>query len=110
MKNRLSYKRLERGITSYKTFHDTKPFIEHLQPFGRKYFIHISLEQRKAGSKFILKAKIGHFVEYNSETTKIYYIYISSEHKVVETRQVKFAPFVPNHTEETDKLLPKTIV
>ena len=86
VKNRLSYKKLERGTTPYEAFYDTKPFIEHLQPFERKCFMHISLKQRKAGSKLMLRAKIDHFVKYNSVINKIYYIYISSEHKVVEMR------------------------
>src|SRR5437588_539681 len=112
VKNRLPHQGLERGTTPYKAFHGTKPSIEHLQPFGRKCYAHVLPEQRKAGSKLLPRARLDHFVEYNSETTKIYHIYIPSEHKVIETRQVKFAPFIPNHTdtEEINELLPKTIV
>ena len=44
IKNHLSYQRLERDITLYKTFYNTKSSIEHLQLFERKYFIHILLE------------------------------------------------------------------
>src|SRR5438874_13360185 len=110
VKNRLPHQGLERGTTPYEAFHGTKPSIEHLQPFGRKCYAHVLPEQQKAGSKLLPRARLGHFVGYNSETTKIYHIYIPSEHKVVETRQVKFAPFVPNHTEETNELLPKTII
>src|SRR5438874_10481324 len=110
VKNRLPHQGLERGTTPYEAFYGTKPFIEHLQPFGRKCYAHVLSEQQKAGSKLLPRARLGHFVGYNLETIKIYRIYIPSEHKVVETRQVKFAPFISNHTEETDELLSKIIV
>src|SRR5256885_12794268 len=83
VKNRLSYKGLERGTTPYEAFHDIKPSIEHLQPFDRKCFVHIPLEQRKAGSKLMPRTKIGYFVKYNSATNKIYRIYILFEYKDV---------------------------
>ena len=108
-KNRLPHQGLERGTTPYEALHGTKPSIEHLQPFGRKCFAHILPKQRKAGSKLMPRAKQGHFVGYNLATHKIYRIYISSENKLVETRHVKFAPFVQSGTIETHELLPKTV-
>ena len=56
------------------------------------------------------RAKIDYFIKYNLTINKIHHIYISSKYKVIETRQVKFAPFVPNYTEEIDELLLKTTV
>jgi hypothetical protein len=79
-------------ITSYEKLHGEKPFIKHLQPFRRKCYVHVLSEQRKAGSKLLLRAKEDRLVEYVSSTDKIYRVYISSEHRIVESHQIRFAP------------------
>jgi hypothetical protein len=77
--------------TPYEELHGEKPSIKHLQPFGRKCYVHVLPEQRKTGSKLLLRAKEGRLVEYMSSTDKIYRVYISSEHRIVESRQIRFA-------------------
>jgi hypothetical protein len=89
IKNRLSHRAVK--ITPYEELHGEKPFIKHLQSFGRKCYVHVLPEQRKAGSKLLLRAKEGRLVGYVSSTDKIYRVYISSEHRIVESRQVRFA-------------------
>jgi hypothetical protein len=78
-------------ITPYEKLHGEKPFIKHLQSFERKCYVHVLSEQRKAGSKLLLRAKEDRLVEYVSSTDKIYRVYISSEHRIVESCQVRFA-------------------
>src|SRR5215213_5709709 len=105
VKNRLSHRAIQ--TTLYEKLHDEKPFIKHLQPFEQKCYVHVLPEQRKAGSKLLLRAKEGRLVGYTSGTDKIYRIYISSENRIVESRQVKFAPFEENHTEKQQELRDK---
>jgi hypothetical protein len=78
-------------ITSYEKLHGEKSFIKHLQSFERKCYVHVLSEQRKTDSKLLLRAKEGRLVEYVSSTDKIYRVYISSEHRIVESRQIRFA-------------------
>jgi hypothetical protein len=78
-------------ITLYEELHGEKPFIKYLQSFERKYYVHVLPEQRKAGSKLLLRAKEDRLVGYVSSTDKIYRVYISSEYRIVESRQVRFA-------------------
>jgi hypothetical protein len=77
--------------TSYEKLHGEKSFIKHLQSFERKCYVHVLLEQRKTDSKLLFRAKEDRLVEYVSSTDKIYRVYISSEHRIVESRQVRFA-------------------
>jgi hypothetical protein len=91
VKNRLSHRAIK--MTSYEELHDEKLFIKHLQSFGRKCYVHVLSEQRKVGSKLLLRAKKGQIVEYASSIDKIYRIYISSENRIVESRQIRFASF-----------------
>src|SRR5215216_4133055 len=102
VKNRLPHRAVK--TTSYEELHGEKPFIKHLQSFEQKCYVHVLSEQRKAGSKLLPRAKEGRLVEYTSSTDKIYRIYISSEKRIVESRQVKFAPFEEVHTEEQQEL------
>ena len=51
-KNRLPHSSLQ-DITPYEAFHCKKPSISHLQPFGRKCFIHIPEERHLPGSKLM---------------------------------------------------------
>jgi hypothetical protein len=97
VKNRLSHRAVK--TTSYEELHGEKPSIKHLQPFGRKCYVHVLPEQRKAGSKLLPRAKEGQLVGYASGIDKIYRIYISSENRIVETRQIRFAPFEENQSE-----------
>jgi hypothetical protein len=90
IKNRLPHRAVK--TTPYEELHGEKPSIKHLQPFERKCYVHVLPEQRKAGSKLLLRAKEGRLVGYVSSTDKIYRVYISSEHRIVESRQVRFAP------------------
>jgi hypothetical protein len=78
-------------ITPYEKLHDEKPFIKHLQSFERKCYVHVLSEQRKTGSKLLLRAKEDRLVEYASSTDKIYRVYILSEQRIVESRQNRFA-------------------
>src|SRR5215213_2115759 len=102
VKNRLPHRAVK--TTPYEELHGEKPSIKHLKPFGQKCYVHVLPEQRKAGSKLLPRAKEDRLVGYTSGTDKIYRIYIPSENRIVESRQVKFAPFEENHTEEQQEL------
>ena len=52
-KNRLLYSSLQ-DMTLFEAFHYKKPSISHLQPFGRKCFVHIPEERHLPRSKLML--------------------------------------------------------
>src|SRR5258705_2177818 len=60
-KNRLPHSSLQ-NMTPFEAFHRRKPSISHLQPFGRKCFIHIPEERRLPGSKLMPRAEEGIFL------------------------------------------------
>jgi hypothetical protein len=91
VKNRLPHRAIK--TTPYEELHGEKSFIKHLQPFERKCYVHVLSEQRKTDSKLLLRAKKDQLVEYASSIDKIYRIYISSENRIIETRQVRFVSF-----------------
>src|SRR5258705_702976 len=88
LKNRVPHKAVKES-TPYEALHGNKPTIQHLQPFGRKCYVHIPEEKRPDGSKLLPRALEGKFIGY-TESNKIFRIYIPSQHKVVQTRQVRF--------------------
>ena len=51
-KNRLPHSSLQ-NMTPFEAFHRKKPSISHLQPFGRKCFIHIPEERHLPRSKLM---------------------------------------------------------
>src|SRR5258706_9899112 len=73
-KNRLPHSSLQ-DMTPFEAFHPKKPSISHLQPFGRKCFIHIPEERRLPGSKLMPRAEEGIFLGY-TETPSIYKVHI----------------------------------
>ena len=77
--------------TPYKVLFQKKPTISHLCPFYPKCYVHIPEEKRAAGSKLDARALEGHLVGY-METTRMFHVYIPSQHKVAAYRQVKFEP------------------
>ncbi|KAI1005121.1 hypothetical protein K3495_g3097 [Podosphaera aphanis] len=91
LKNRLPHSRLESNITPYEALKGKNPTIDHLQPFGRKCFVHIHKDSRPSGSKLLPRANEGKFVGY-TESNKIFRIWIPSKNKVVESPNVKFVP------------------
>jgi hypothetical protein len=76
--------------TPYKILNGNKPLIRHLKPFGRKYYMRIPEERHPPRSKLLPPAVEKIFMGYTN-TNKILRIYISSQKRVVETRQVKFS-------------------
>ena len=90
IKNRLPHSAVK-DQTPYEALHQTKPSISHLQPFGRKCYVHIPTERRPAGSKLLPRADQGLFVGY-TESTHIYQVYIPSRNHVFTSRDVQFAP------------------
>jgi len=77
--------------TSYEVLFQKKPTISHLRPFYTKCYVHIPEEKRAVGSKLDAHALEGYLIGY-METTRIFRIYIPSQHKVDAYRQVKFEP------------------
>ena len=59
----------------FEAFNHKKPSISHLQPFGRKCFVHIPEEQRLPGSKLMPRAEEGILVAY-TDTSSIYKVHI----------------------------------
>jgi transposase InsO family protein len=90
IKNRIPHKAVKES-TPYEVIHGNKPSIHHLQPFGRKCFVHIPEEKRPSGSKLLPRAVEGKFIGYHSTSNRIFRIYIPSQHRVTETRQVRFS-------------------
>ena len=89
-KNRLPHSSLQ-DMTPFEAFHRKKPSISHLQPFGRKCFIHIPEERRLPGSKLMRRAEEGIFVGY-TDTISIYKVHISARSYtfIVSALNVKF--------------------
>ena len=75
----------------FEAFHRKKPSISHLQPFGRKCFIHIPEERRLPESKLMPQAEEGIFVGYTG-TSSIYKVHIPacSHTFIVSALDVKF--------------------
>lgn len=90
IKNRLPTKGCQ-APTPYEALHGEQPTVQHLQPFGRKCYVHIPEEKRPAGTKLLPRALEGTFVGY-TDSTRIFRIYIPSQHKIVITRDLRFAP------------------
>src|SRR5258706_4883350 len=78
-------------MTPFEAFYCKKPSISHLQPFGRKCFIHIPKERRLPGSKLIPQAEEGIFLGY-TDTPSIYKVHIlaRSHTFIVSALDVKF--------------------
>src|SRR5258705_333055 len=78
-------------MTPFEAFHHKKPSISHLQPFGRKCFIHIPEERRLPGSKLMPRAEEGIFLGY-TDTPSIYKVHIlaRSHTFIVSALDVKF--------------------
>src|SRR5258705_7500077 len=89
-KNRLPHSSLQ-DMTLFEVFHRKKPSISHLQPFGRKCFIHIPEERRLPGSKLMPRAEEGIFLGY-TDTPSIYKVHIiaRSHTFIMSTLDVKF--------------------
>ena len=62
-------------MTPFEAFHRKKPSISHLQPLGRKCFVHIPEEQHLLGSKLMPRADEGILVGY-TDTLRIYKVHI----------------------------------
>jgi len=73
--------------TSYESLSNKKLSINHLRPYGTKCFVHLPEEKRLPGTKLMPRAIEGYLIGYTS-SDKIYKIYIPSQHKVTETRQI----------------------
>ena len=87
----------------YESLYNKKPLINHLRPYGTKVFVHLPEEKRQPATKLMPRAIEGYLIGY-TYTDKIYRIYISSQHKVSETRQVHWTtktiiPLGPNTME-----------
>jgi hypothetical protein len=89
IKNRIPHKAVKESAP-YEVIHGSKPSIYHLQPFGRKCFAHIPEEKRPSSSKLLPRAVEGKFIGY-STSNRVFRIYISSQHRVIQTRQVRFS-------------------
>src|SRR5258705_268540 len=89
-KNRLPHSSIQ-NMTPFEAFHRKKPSISHLQPFGRKCFIHIPEERRLPGSKLMPRAEEGIFLGY-TDTPTIYKVHIlaRSHTFIVSALDVKF--------------------
>ena len=65
IKNRLPHSALPTQQTPYEALKGEKPSIKHLQPFGRKCYVHIPEEARPSGSKLLPRAIEGRFLGYD---------------------------------------------
>ena len=86
LRNRLPNRSIGK-LTPYESLYNKKPSIYHLRPYGTKCFVHLPEEQRQPGTKLMPRTIEGYLIGYIS-SDKIYRIYIPSQHKVTETRQI----------------------
>ena len=86
LRNRLPTQSIGKS-TPYESLYHKKPSINHLRPYGTKVFVHLPEEKRLPGTKLMPWALEGYLIGYTS-SDKIYRIYIPSQHKVSETRQI----------------------
>ena len=89
-KNHLPHSLLQ-DMIPFEAFHCKKPLIAHLQPFGRKCFIHIPEERRPPGSKLMPRANERIFLGY-TDSPSIYKVHIlaHSHTFIMSTLDVKF--------------------
>src|SRR5258706_12270259 len=93
-------------MTPFEAFHCKKPSISHLQPFGRKCFIHIPEEKRLPGSKLMPRAEEGIFLGY-TDTPSVYKVHIlaRSHTFIVSALDVKFESVTADSRPETEVTL-----
>ena len=106
LRNRLPNRSIGNS-TPYESLYNKKPSINHLRPYGTKVFVHLPEEKRQPGTKLMPRAIEGYLIGYTS-SDKIYRIYIPSQHKVSETRQIHWTtktiiPLGPNTMEPLDR-------
>jgi len=92
--------------TPYESLYNKKPLIKHLRPYGTKCFVHLPGEKRQRGTKLLPRAIEGYLIGYTS-SDKIYRVYIPSQHKVTETRQIHWTnkTIIPLDTTAMEPLL-----
>jgi len=73
--------------THYESLYNKKPSINHLRPYWTKCFVHLPEEKRLPGTKLMPRAIERYLIGYTS-SDKIYRIYLPSQHKVTEARQI----------------------
>ena len=104
IKNRLPHSTLPNNQTPYEALKGEKPSIKHLQPFGRKCYVHIPKEARPSGSKLQPRAIEGKFLGYE-KSDKIYRIWNPAKpNQVLVSRDVRFPPLEPGEAGITIEL------
>src|SRR5258706_3314807 len=90
-------------MTLFEAFHHKKPSISHLQPFGRKCFIHMPEERHLPGSKLMPRAEEGIFLGYTN-TPSIYKVHIlaRSHTFIMSVLNVKFESVTADSHLETE--------
>jgi len=90
----------------YESLYNKKPSINYLRPYGNKCFVHLPEEKRQPGTKLLPWAIEGYLIGYTS-SDKIYRVYIPSQHKVTETRQIHWTnkTIIPLETTTMEPLL-----
>lgn len=95
LKNRLPHAALG-GKTPYELFHNKRPTIHHLRPFGSIGFAHIPEDQRPSGSKLLPRATQVILVGYASNS-RLFRLYDAENDFIFVSRDVKF----PSQTTES---------
>ncbi|KAI0992701.1 hypothetical protein K3495_g15484, partial [Podosphaera aphanis] len=85
------------GMTPHEAFYDEKPSVSHLQPFGRKCYVHISKERRSTGNKLLPRAEMGMFVGY-TKVAHHYRIFIPKRNHTYVSANVEFLPFTSTNS------------
>jgi len=105
LRNRISNRSIGKK-TPYESLYNKKPSINHLRPYGTKCSVHLPEEKRQPGTKLLPRAIEGYLIGYTS-SDKIYRVYIPSQHKVTETRQIQWTnkTIIPLETTAMEPLL-----
>ena len=92
LQNIMSHSSLFNHVTLFEALFKRKLFIKHLHLFSQSVYMHISAEAWKSDIKLLHRAEWEVIIDY-SKSLKIYWVYISDWHIIVETQDVKFEPF-----------------
>ena len=94
LKNRLPHNHLQTNISPYECFHQKRPTILHLKPFGSKCHVHTREEERPSGSKHLPRALQAIVVGYTSSPA-IYRVFTPENERIFTTRDIKFPKIEP---------------
>jgi len=90
IKNRQPHSALK-DLTPYEAFYGSKPSIQHLQPFGREWYIHVPYQKRTDGKKLSPRAQRAIVTGYTN-TINHYRVFLPDTKKTIVSADIFFLP------------------